>query len=101
MTLDHVQLFEGISDESIDAMIHCFKPETQKVQKRGHHSGYSQELEYLCVLMTGKAHLYCVDSEGEDIRCWSITVPTTSSARFSPCPTADWAMWWRQTPTAR
>jgi hypothetical protein len=33
MTLDHVQLFQGISDESIDEMIHCFKPETRKFKK--------------------------------------------------------------------
>ena len=66
MTLDHVQLFQGISDESIDEMIHCFKPETRKFKKGDTIIVFSPELEYLCVLMTGRAHLYCVDSEGED-----------------------------------
>ena len=33
MTLDNVELFHGISDESIDAMIHCFKPECRKFKK--------------------------------------------------------------------
>lgn len=65
MTLDKVQLFEGISGNSIDAMIHCFKPEYRKFKKGETIQVYSQELEYLCVLLTGRAHLYCVDSEGE------------------------------------
>lgn len=65
MTLDQVQLFEGISEDSINAMIHCFKPETRKFRKGDTIAVYSQELEYLCVLLSGKAHLYSVDSEGE------------------------------------
>jgi len=65
MTLDQVQLFDGISQDSIDAMIHCFKPETRKFKKGDTITMYSQELEYLCVLLSGRAHLYSVDSEGE------------------------------------
>lgn len=65
MTLAQVQLFDGISEESIDAMIQCFKPETRKFKKGDTIAVYSQELEYLCVLLSGRAHLYSVDSEGE------------------------------------
>ena len=48
------------------AMIHCFKPEYRKFRKGDTVVVFSPELEYLCVLLTGRAHLYCVDSEGED-----------------------------------
>ena len=66
MTLENVELFEGISQESIDAMIHCFKAEIRKFRKGDTVIVYSPELEYLCVMLSGKAHLYSVDSEGED-----------------------------------
>ena len=66
MTLENVELFEGISQESIDAMIHCFKAEIRKFRKGDTVIVYSPELEYLCVMLSGKSHLYSVDSEGED-----------------------------------
>lgn len=59
------QLLEGISQESVDAMLHCFKPEVHSFKRGDTVMVYAPELEYLCVLMRGKAHLYCMDSEGE------------------------------------
>jgi len=64
--LDHVELFRGISTESVDAMIHCFKAEARKFRKGDTVIVYSPELEYLCVMLSGKAHLYSVDLDGED-----------------------------------
>lgn len=65
MELQNVELFRDISDESINAMISCFAPERRSFRKGETIMVFSPELEYLCVLLSGKAHLYCVDSEGE------------------------------------
>ena len=66
MRMDDVELFRGISEDSVEAMIHCFKAEVRKFRKNDTVIVYSPELEYLCVMLSGKAHLYSVDSEGED-----------------------------------
>lgn len=58
-------LFKGISQESINAMVSCFKPEVRSFRKGETILVYSSELEYLCLLLKGSAHLYCMDSEGE------------------------------------
>lgn len=60
-----IQLFDGISQESIDAMINCFKPEIRSFRRGETILVYAASLEYLCVLTRGKAHLYCMDSDGE------------------------------------
>lgn len=63
--MEDIHLFDGISSEEQQAMIACFKPE-RKIFRRGETIlVYSSELEHLCVLSSGKAHLYCMDSEGE------------------------------------
>jgi len=58
-------LFNGISQDSINAMVSCFKPETRFFRRGETILVFSSELEYLCVLLSGSAHLYCTDSEGE------------------------------------
>lgn len=63
--LTNVELFRDIPPSCIDAIINCFKPEQRSFRKGEIIMVYEQELQYLCVLLTGKAHLYCVDSEGE------------------------------------
>jgi len=63
--LENTRLFEGISTESIAAMFTCFNIEERQFKKGDTIMVFSQELEYLCVLLSGKAHLYCTDSEGE------------------------------------
>lgn len=60
-----IQLFEGISEDSIEKMIACFKPETRCFRRGETVMVYSPELSYLCVLLKGTAHLYCMDSDGE------------------------------------
>lgn len=60
-----IQLFDGISRESLEALLSCFKPETRSFKKGETILVYSTSLKYLCVLTSGKAHLYCMDSEGE------------------------------------
>lgn len=58
-------LFKDIGQDSIDAMVSCFRPETKSFRKGETILVFSSELEYLCLLLAGSAHLYCVDSEGE------------------------------------
>jgi len=60
-----VRLFDGISQDSINAMVSCFKMEQRHFRRGDTILVFSQELEYLCVLLSGKAHLYCTDSEGD------------------------------------
>lgn len=59
------ELFSGISEESIEKMIACFKPETRTFRRGETVTVYSPELSYLCLLVRGRAHLYCIDSDGE------------------------------------
>jgi len=59
------ELFSGISQDSLNAMVECFKPEIRTFRKGETILVYSTELEYLCVLLEGSAHLYCMDSDGE------------------------------------
>ncbi len=59
------RLFEGITQESREAMLSCFKPETRRFRRGETIMVYAPALEHLCVLVSGKAHLYCMDSEGD------------------------------------
>ncbi len=63
--MKEIQLFRGISEASVKAMIDCFKPETRSFRRGETILVYRPELEYLCVLLSGRAHLYCMDSDGE------------------------------------
>ncbi len=63
--MEKPELFSGISQENIRAMVDCFKPEVRSFKKGETILVYSSELEYLCVLLEGRAHLYCMDSDGE------------------------------------
>ena len=65
MDLQNVELFKDISCQSIDAMMSCFAPDVRSFRKGETILVYEQEIKYLCVLLTGKAHLYCVDVDGE------------------------------------
>lgn len=60
-----LQIFDGIAQEGLEAMVSCFKPEFRSFKRGRTILVYASELEYLCVLVSGKAHLYCMDSEGE------------------------------------
>ena len=65
MELQNVELFKGVTCASIDAMMSCFRPEVRKFKKGDTILVFEPEVKSLCVLLSGKAHLYCVDSEGE------------------------------------
>ena len=65
MDLRNVELFKGVSPECIDAMLKCFKPELRSFKKGETILVMGQDMEYLCLLLSGRAHLYCTDAEGE------------------------------------
>ena len=65
MDLKNVELFKDISGPCVDAMLNCFNPELRTFRKGETILVYEQEIKYLCVLLSGKAHLYCVDIDGE------------------------------------
>ena len=65
MELQNVELFKGVTCASIDAMMRCFRPEMRNFKKGDTILVFEPEIKSLCVLLSGKAHLYCVDSEGE------------------------------------
>lgn len=58
-------LFQGIGQDSIEAMMACFKPEIREFRRGETVLVYSQQLENLCLLLSGQAHLYCTDSDGD------------------------------------
>ncbi len=59
------ELFKGISEESLAEMMSCFKPERRTFRRGETVMVYASELTWLCVLLRGTAHLYCMDSDGE------------------------------------
>lgn len=63
--MNDLQLFDGISAESRAAMMSCFKPERRSFRRGETIRVYAPELEQLCLLASGRAHLYCMDSDGE------------------------------------
>lgn len=63
--MENIQLFHGISQDSVKAMMDCFKAEVRSFKKGETILVYSSGLEYLCLLTEGRAHLYCMDSDGE------------------------------------
>ena len=63
--MENAELFQGIDKRGIEAIMNCLKPETLSFKKGETIIVYSSELEHLCVLLSGRAHLYCMDSEGE------------------------------------
>lgn len=65
MDLHDVELFKDVSSSSISSMISCFNPEVRSFRKGETILVFENEIKYLCVLLTGKAHLYCVDVDGE------------------------------------
>ncbi|MBS5432156.1 MAG: hypothetical protein DBX49_05205 [Clostridia bacterium] len=63
--MEETLLFQGISQDSVLAMMDCFKPERRSFRKGETILVYSQDLEHLCLLLSGRAHLYCMDSDGD------------------------------------
>ena len=65
MDVSEISLFKDVDKESIEAIFHCFKPVMRQFKKGDTITTFLGETAYMNVLVSGRAHLYCVDSEGE------------------------------------
>ncbi len=63
--MKQIEIFEGIDKAELDRMLHCFRPEYRSFSKGDCILFCSAEPEHVCVLLSGQAHLYSVDNEGE------------------------------------
>ena len=62
--MQHLSIFNGISQEELSRMLRCFHA-VQKTFRRGQQiQTYSSSLKKIGILLSGKAHLYCVDFDG-------------------------------------
>lgn len=59
-----MNIFNGISNDNVDKMIHCFNPVIKEFQAGEIITELSNRLTSICVMITGKAHLYCIDFDG-------------------------------------
>lgn len=65
--MEQVEIFEGIENAELDRMLCCFRPEYKLFSKGDAILFCSVVPEHVCVLLSGHAHLYSVDNEGETL----------------------------------
>ena len=65
MELANSALFDGLDEGCIDAMIKCFRPEVRSFRKGETILLFGTSIEYLCLMLEGRARLCCVDVEGD------------------------------------
>lgn len=61
----NIPLFNGIKPNEINAMMNCFHPENKKFAKGQTIMSYTKHIDNIGVLVSGKAHMYCIDYSGE------------------------------------
>lgn len=57
-------IFNGISQSDLSRMLHCFEAQKNTFRKGETIMTYTNELQKVGVLMSGKAHLYTIDYDG-------------------------------------
>lgn len=62
--MNSTTIFGGISDSDLSRMLHCFEAQKAVFQKGETIMNYTDELQKVGVLMSGKAHLYTIDYDG-------------------------------------
>lgn len=62
--MDSLNIFEGITQEEISNMLHCFEVRQASFQKGQTITTYHNRLQEIGVLLSGQAHLYCIDYDG-------------------------------------
>lgn len=62
--METLEIFKGISRESLENMLRCFNARRAFFSKGQTIHTYSASLEKIGLLLSGKAHLYCIDYEG-------------------------------------
>lgn len=62
--LNFIELFHGVTQAEIDRMLCCFKTQKQSFSKGQTMMTYQTNMEKIGILLSGKAHLYCIDYDG-------------------------------------
>ena len=62
--MESLGIFNGISSEGLNRMLICFDARKERFKKGQTILTYSNRLEKLGILLSGKAHLYCIDYDG-------------------------------------
>lgn len=62
--LNYIELFEGVTQPEIDRMLCCFQTQKASYTKGQTMMTYQDNLEKIGILLSGKAHLYCIDYDG-------------------------------------
>lgn len=63
-TLNYIELFNGVTQTEIDRMLCCFQTQRVSYSKGQTMMTYQNNLEKIGILLSGKAHLYCIDYDG-------------------------------------
>lgn len=62
--MDSPDIFDGISQEELARMLHCFEAQKCTFQKGQTILTYNDQLQKIGILLSGKAHLFCIDYDG-------------------------------------
>lgn len=62
--MNSTTIFNGISQSDLSRMLHCFEAQKNTFRKGETIMTYTNELQKVGVLMSGKAHLYTIDYDG-------------------------------------
>lgn len=64
--MEALDLFEGIEESERERMLSCFAPQRRTFERGETIMDYSRRVERIGILLSGRAHLSCVDSEGQE-----------------------------------
>ena len=64
--MEALELFEGIEESERERMLSCFAPQRRTFSRGETIMNYSRQVERIGILLSGRAHLSCVDSEGQE-----------------------------------
>lgn len=64
--MEALELFEGIEESEREQMLSCFAPQRRTFARGEVVMNYSRRVERIGILLSGRAHLACVDSEGQE-----------------------------------
>lgn len=59
-----MSIFNGISTECVDRMMNCFNPVVKSFKQGETIIELTDNLKSVCILLSGKAHLFCIDFDG-------------------------------------
>ena len=62
--MSSLSIFSGITDQEKEHMFHCFSPVTKVFFEGETIMSYAHEIDKVGILLSGRAHLSCIDYEG-------------------------------------